>query len=101
MIIVIVRKAFKNWDKPDLGPLVYYSNLYKFLLKVFNRLLYNYEVSRLLVVRFLLDLLDYYTFNTFIKLINISMLKIKFLLLISKQNFNINNDIINVNDGKI
>lgn len=73
----------------------------KFLLKAFNRLSHDCEVSRPLVAGFLLDLLDYYTPNTSDKLINLFILKAKFLLLISRQNFNTNNDITYVNSGKV
>lgn len=73
----------------------------KFFLKVFNKLLHNCEVSKLLVVRFLLDLLDYYTSNFFVKLINILVLKIKFLLLIFEQNFNTTNDVVYINSYKV
>ena len=52
-------------------------------------------------MRFLLDLLDYYTPNASVKLINISMLKDKFLLLISGQNFNTTNNVARVNRDKV
>ena len=54
----------------------------KFLLKAFNKLSHNREVSRSLVVGFLLDLPNHYILNALVKLINISILKTKFLLLI-------------------
>lgn len=50
MALVIVKLTFKNRDKSGPGPLSYTSNLDKFLLKAFNRLSHNYEVSELLVV---------------------------------------------------
>ena len=73
----------------------------KFLLKAFNRLSYNREVSRLLVAGFLLDLPDHYTPNAPIKLINLFVLKTKFPLLISRQNFINTDDIACVNGGKV
>ena len=50
---------------------------------------------------FLLDLLDHYTSNILVKSINISLLKTKFLLLISRQNFNTTNNIAHINGGKV
>lgn len=85
MTIAIVRKALKDQNKTSSGPPSYMSTLDKFGLKVFNRLFYDCEVSRPLVVGILLDLPDYYTSNASFKSINSSMLKIKFPLLISGQ----------------
>lgn len=82
MVAAIVRKAFEDRDKSGPGLPFYTPILNKFLLKAFNRLSYDCEVSRLLVVRFLLDLLNHYTPNALIKLINVFVLKTKFLLLI-------------------
>ena len=73
----------------------------KFLLKAFNRLSYNRGVSGPLVAGFLLDLSDHYTPNAPIILINLFVLKTKFLLLISRQNFNTTNDVARVNGGKV
>lgn len=52
-------------------------------------------------MRFLLSSSDYYMSNTLVKLINISILKTKFLLLISRQNFNTTNDIVCINNIKV
>lgn len=52
-------------------------------------------------MRFLLGLSDYYMSNTLFKSINISILKTKFLLLISRQNFNITNEIAYINNIKV
>ena len=71
------------------------------MLKAFNKLLYNYEVGKLLIARFLLDLLDHYTPQAPIKSINIFGLKIKFPLLIFRQNFNTINNNLYVNDSKM
>lgn len=101
MVVAIVRKAFEDRDKPSPGPPSYTPNLDKFLLKTFNRLSHNYEVSGPLVAGFLSDLLDHYTPDASIKSINFSVLKNKFLLLISKQNFNTTNNIAYVNGGKV
>ena len=101
MATATVKKVFENQDNPGPWPLSYTPNLDKFLLKAFNWLSHNYEVSRRLVVGFLLDLPDYYTLNVPVKSINISVLKNKFLLLGSRQNFNTTNDIISVNGTKI
>ena len=98
MAVAIIRKAFKNQDKPGPKPLFYTSNLDKFLLKAFNKLSYNYKVSGPLVVRFLLDLP---TSNASVKSINISVLRDKFSLLISGQNYNTTNNVACINDGKI
>lgn len=97
----ITKKAFKDQNKPNSGLLSYISTLDKFLLKIFNRLLDNCKVDRPLIIKLLLDLLDYFTSSAFVKLINIFILKIKFLMLIFRQNFNTINDIVYVNSGKV
>lgn len=61
--IAIVKKIFEDQNKPGSKPLFYMPTLDKFLLKVFNKLLQNREFSGTLVMRFLLDLLDYYIPN--------------------------------------
>lgn len=101
MVAIIVRKVFEDQDKPGSGPLSYMSTLDKYLLKAFNRLINNYKISRPLVVSFLLNLPDYYTFNSPVKLINIFMLKTKFLLLIFWQNFNIIDNVAHINSNKV
>lgn len=52
-------------------------------------------------MEFLLHLPDYYTLNALIKSSNNFVLKNKFSLLISRQNFNTINDIIYVNSDKV
>lgn len=101
MAVAIMRKAFEDRDKSGPGLPSYMPTLDKFLLKVFNRLSHNYKVSRSLLAGSLLDLLNYYTFNTLVKSINLSILKTKFLLLIFRLNFNITDDITFVNGGKV
>lgn len=101
MAATIIKKAFADQDKPNPKTPFYSPNLDKFLLKAFNRLLRNCKVSGLLVEKFLLDLKVYYTCNALIKSINISMLKTKFSLLISRQNINTINDIAYINNSKI
>lgn len=101
MSVAIVKKAFEDRNKSDSRLPFYTPNLDKILLKAFNRLSYNCEVSRPLVARFLLNLLHHYTPNTPIKSISISVLKDRFLLLISRQNFNTINDVACVNTSKI
>ena len=101
MAAAIVRKAFEDRDKPGPGLPSYLPTLDKFLLKVFNKLLHNREVSGPLVAGFLLDLPDHYTPNAPIKSMNLFVLKIKFLLLISRQNFNTTNDVAHVNGSKV
>ena len=78
----IIKKAFEDRDKSGSGLPFYMSTLDKFLLKLFNKLFHNCEISGPLVAGFLLDLSNHYTFNIPVKLINISMLKTKFSLLI-------------------
>lgn len=82
MATAIVRKVFKNRDRPGSGPRFYSPNLDKFVLKAFNKLSHNCEVSKPLVVGFLLCLPDHHTLNASVKSINNSVLKDKFLLLI-------------------
>lgn len=72
-------------------------NLEKFVLKVFNRLSYNCEVSGLLIAGFLSNLLDYYTPHCLVKTINIFILGMKFILLIFGQNCLNTNDIVRIN----
>ena len=76
MAIAIVKKLFEEQDKPGLESLSYTPTLDKCLLKSFNRLSHNCEVSRPSVARFLLDLSNHYTPNAPMKSNNISMLKI-------------------------
>lgn len=66
MAIVIRKKRFKKQDKPSPEPLSYILNLNTFFIKVLIRLLYNCEVNRPLIARFLLDLPDYYISTTLI-----------------------------------
>lgn len=54
----------------------------KFVLKIFNQLLYNWEVSEPLVTCFLLSLLNHYFPTMIMKTINIALLKIKFELIL-------------------
>lgn len=70
---IIIKKVFEDQDKPRPEKPFYTSTLNKFLVKAFNKLLLDFEVSRLLVARFLLDLLDYYIFDALVKSINISV----------------------------
>lgn len=62
---------------------------------------HNREVSGPLVASFLLDLLDHYSPKAVVKTINITLLKSKFLLILSGQNFNQSNDIVCVNGAKV
>ena len=101
MAAAIVRKAFEDQDKPGPGPPSYTPNLDRFSLKAFNRLSHDHQVSGPLVAGFLLDLPDHYTPDAPVKSINISVLKDKFPLLISGQNFNTTNDVARVNGGKV
>lgn len=101
MAVAIIRKALEDQDKPGSGPPSYIPNLDKFLLKAFNRLSHNREVSGLWIAEYLLDLPDQYISDVSIKLMNISVLKNKFRLLISGQNFNTTNDIARVNVDKV
>ena len=101
MITAIIKKTFENQNKPGLRLLFYTPILDTFSLKAFNKLLHDYEVSKPLIARFLWDLPNHYTPNALVKLINISMLKTKFPLLISGQNFNILESIAYVNSIKM
>lgn len=88
MATIIFKKYMKSKINPISSSFFYILNLNKFLLKVLNRLLHNCKVKRLLMIKFWLDLSDYYISNSFIKLIYIFILKTKFLLLIFRQNIN-------------
>lgn len=75
MAVVIVKKTFKYLDKLGARLPFYISNLDTFLLKVLNKLSYNCKVNKSLVVRFLLNLLDYHISYTLVKIFNIFVLK--------------------------
>lgn len=79
----------------------YSTNLDKFLLKVFNKFLHNYKVSKLMMTRFLLGLSNLYIPNALIKKINIFILKAKFLLLIFGLYYNTTNDVVYINNRKV
>lgn len=99
--MAIILKTLENKKRSGSRLLFYNPNLYKFLLKVFKRLLHSYKVSKLFIGGFLLSLLDYYRFNFFDKLINIFVLKAKFPLLIFGQNFNTTNNVIYIKNSKV
>lgn len=102
MAPAMVRKAFKDNDKnPTLTFTNYTPILDKFALKACNQLSHNHEVNGLLVASYLLDLLDHYFLKAIIKSIKINLLKIKFPLIMSNQNFNQSNNIISINNNKV
>lgn len=73
------------------------SSLDKFALKAFNQLFYDRKVSRSLVDSFLLGLPDHYSPTLVEKTIYIELLKTKFELMPSSQDFNQSDDIVRVN----
>ena len=100
--IAIMKKTFKNYDK---NPIFTFANyipiLDKFLLKAFNQYTHNREINKPLVACFLLDLLDRYFSKVVFKIINITLWKTKFPLILSRQNFNQSNNIVYVNNAKV
>lgn len=59
MAVVIVRKAFNDYDKNfTTSSSNYIPTLDKFPLKIFNQLSYDWEISGLLVASYLLNLPD-------------------------------------------
>lgn len=60
MAVAIITKIFEDQIKPGFRPPFYNPNLNKFLLKAFNKLSHDHEVSRALVAGFLLGLPNYY-----------------------------------------
>lgn len=87
MATAIVRKTFENIEiRFGLDNIM--PKLDKFVLKAFNQLSHNQKISGLLVASFLLCLPNYYFPTLVIKTINIVLLKIKFKLIFSGQDFN-------------
>lgn len=102
MAAAMVRKALKDHVKNPTPTFAnYIPTLDKFALKAFNWLSHNCEVSGPLVASYLLDLPDHYSLKAIVILININLLKIKFPLILSSQNFNWLDDIIWVNSDKV
>lgn len=74
----------KNYDKNIIFTFTNYILILNiFILKLLNQLSHNKKVNRLLITNFLFDLLDHYFLNIIIKIINITLLKTKFLLILS------------------
>lgn len=66
--MIIVRNIFEDFDiRSNITNI--WRRLDKFALKVFNQLLYNWKVSKLLVVNFLFSFLDNYFLIAVMKLI--------------------------------
>ena len=84
MTIIIIKKMVKNYDKNIIFTFTNYILILNiFILKLLNQLSHNKKVNRLLITNFLFDLLDHYFLNIIIKIINITLLKTKFLLILS------------------
>ncbi len=102
MTAAIVKKAFNDHDNNiTTGPSNYTPTLDKFALKVFNQLPHDREIGRPLVASYLLNLPNHYSPKAIVKIINISLLQAKFLLILNGQNFNQSDDIVRVNGTKI
>lgn len=87
MAIAINRIIFENLDiRSSITNTL--LKLDKFILKSFNWLLYIQKISRLLVVSFLFDLINHYFIIVVVKTLNIILLKTKFELILSDQDFN-------------
>lgn len=100
--MVIVKKTFEDHDKNLIPTFTnYILMLNKFALKMFNQLSHNWKINRLFIVSYLFNLLDYYFSKVVMKTINITLLKIKFLLILSNQNFYQSNNIVGINNAKV
>lgn len=85
--IVIARKIFKNLYI-KLNTINALFKLDKFTHKMFNKLLHDWKISRLLITSFLFGFLNHYFLITIMKTFNIMLLKTNFKLILSGQNFN-------------
>lgn len=61
----------------------------------------NWEINRKLVASFLFDLSNHNSLQAIIKIINIILLKTKFLLILNSHNFNQSNNIVHVKNTRI
>lgn len=100
MAAAIVRKTLKNLDMKS-NTTNALLKLDKFILKTFNWLLHNQEVSGLLVASFLLSLSNHYFSKIVVKTIYIVSLKTKCELILGGQNLNQLNDIVCINNKKV
>lgn len=100
MAIVIVKKTFKYFDIRS-GTTNALMRREKIVLKAFNQLSYNWEVSRLLVAYFSLVFEDYYFLIAVLKTINLVLLKTKFEYIFCSQNFNQSDNIMHIDGGKV
>ena len=102
MAATIVRKTFNNHENNiTTGLSNYIPTLDKFALKTFNGLSYDREISRPLVIGYLLNLSDHYFLKTIVKIINILLLQAKFLLILNSKSFNQSDDIVSIDGAKI
>ena len=98
MLAIIVKKTIDNLTTSFSN---YTPTLNKFILKTFNQLFYNWEISRLLIVSYLLNLFNHYFLKTMIKTINIVLFQAKFLLILNSKSFNYLDNIVYVHSIKI
>lgn len=71
----IVRKVFDNHNNNLTTDSFNYILIFdKFALKIFNQLSHNQEISKLLIVSYLLNLTDYYFLKIIVKIIYIALL---------------------------
>ncbi len=102
MAAAVVRKTFDNHDNNiTTGPSNYTLTLDKFALKAFNWLSHDQEISGPLVASYLLNLPDHYSPKAIVKIWNIALLQVKFLLILNGQNFNQLDNIVRVDGNKI
>lgn len=86
MSTAIVRKVYEDaWSKKIatsyLLP-VKHADFDKFALRTFNRLAYEWEVSRFLTASYLFNLPDYYTHDILLWRINLNLLSYRFVSII-------------------
>lgn len=92
MEVVFVKKVYD--DMQPSASIITHVAFDKFAFKAFNNLLYDWKISSLLVVSYLLKMPNYYTLSDNIKSINLTILWkcfSEFILYIYKHKSNANN----------
>lgn len=99
MAVAIVRKVFEDLNNRSQTT-NNQQRMDKFALKAFNCLSHNWKVGDPLIASFLLGFPNHYSATAPVKTINIAILKIKFQLIVSSQDFNQSDDIVRVDDNQ-
>lgn len=100
--MAIVREVFDDYDNNiTTGSSNYTPTLDKFALKVFNQLSYDWEINESLVASYLMNLSNHYFLRAIIKIINITLLQVKFLLILNSKSYNQLDNIMCIDSIKI